>query len=126
MPNVFRRFLHANKRRLHYRLSMWKFCGAARFLGTRVRIALRPVSTVIELTPAAVKRVGILLSSNDSAIGLRLGVKSRGCNGMSYTMDYMNQGEEVPKAMDVVEQDGVRVFIEPKALMHVIGTTMVC
>ena len=105
---------------------MWKFCGAARFLGTRVRIASRPVPTVIELTPAAVKRVGILLSSNDSAIGLRLGVKSRGCNGMSYTMDYMNQGEEVPKAMDVVEQDGVRVFIEPKALMHVIGTTMVC
>ena len=74
------------------------------------------------VTDAAVNRIKTLLERKPEAAGVRLGVRTRGCNGLSYTLDYL-LGE--PKAgEDVVETRGVKVVIEPKALMHLVGTTM--
>ena len=75
----------------------------------------------ITLTNAATERIKALLQGQPGAIAVNLGVKRRGCNGLSYTLNYAT---EMNKFEDTVEHDGVTVLIDPKALMHLIGTTM--
>ncbi len=77
---------------------------------------------VMILTDAAAERVKqIMASSSDPVIGLRVGVKKGGCAGMEYTMEYAR--EHGPHE-DVVEDKGVKIFIEPKAILFLLGTEM--
>lgn len=77
----------------------------------------------IIVTTAAAERIKELLRSPNgkSALGIRLGVKRRGCNGLSYTLNYAFQKE--PNE-EVMESHGVTLFIEPMALFNVVGTVM--
>ena len=75
----------------------------------------------IILTERAADRIKDLLATNPSSLGIRLGVKRRGCNGLSYTLNY---AEEVPAKDIAMEAHGVSIFIEPMALFNVVGTTM--
>ena len=74
---------------------------------------------LVDLTPAAVARVRDLLSSEETAAGLRLGVKSTGCSGMSYKLDF---AREIGADDTVIEKDGVKVVVDPGAVMFVLGT----
>lgn len=79
----------------------------------------------LEMTENAAIRIRDLLErrreKEPATTAVRIGIKSRGCNGLSYTMDY---AVEKKKLEEEVERDGATVLIESKALMHVIGTTM--
>ncbi|KAJ1489885.1 hypothetical protein T484DRAFT_1936272, partial [Baffinella frigidus] len=83
----------------------------------RVRKALMTVSN------NAVMRLTELFSEKDHPpAGIRLGVRTRGCNGLSYTMNYV---DDAPKLDEVVQaSDGVTVFVDPKAVMFLIGAHM--
>ena len=61
--------------------------------------------------------------TEDNIYGVKIDVKKRGCNGYSYVMDYLKP-EQVGKLDEVVEDKGVRVVIDKKALMFVLGTEM--
>ena len=74
------------------------------------------------LTDAAAKRVRELLDKRDQpSVGLRLGVRTGGCSGMAYTMEFATEKEPLD---ELVEDKGVTVLIESKALMHLIGSEM--
>ena len=77
---------------------------------------------IISLTENAAFRIKEIMSSakNDS-IGVRIGVKSGGCAGMSYVMEY---SKEVNPNDELIEQKGVKVFIDPGAIMYLLGTEM--
>lgn len=94
-------------------------------VGASVRAAMRkkpiPQRAALVLTQAAVEKVKFLLKNKPEAIGLRVGVKQRGCNGLSYTLDYACSSE---KFDEEVTQDGVRVFIDKKAQLTLLGTEM--
>jgi iron-sulfur cluster assembly protein len=77
---------------------------------------------VLRLTEAAAARIREILDKSEGRyIGVRVGVKNGGCAGMSYTMDY---AESQGPLDEVIEDKGIRVLIDPKALMFLIGTEM--
>ena len=77
---------------------------------------------VISLTDAAAARVREIMENADKPVaGLRLGVRNGGCAGMAYTMEW---AEAVGPHDEVVEDKGVKVLIDPKAVMFLLGTRM--
>jgi iron-sulfur cluster assembly protein len=74
------------------------------------------------LTDAAANRVkSIIAKSEQPIVGVRVGVKNGGCAGMSYTMEY---AESVSPLDEVVEDKGVTVLVDPKAVLFLLGTEM--
>ncbi|XP_071533820.1 iron-sulfur cluster assembly 1 homolog, mitochondrial [Panulirus ornatus] len=82
---------------------------------------LIPTRAALVLTQSAVQKVRELLDKNPEAVGLKVGVRQRGCNGLSYTLDY---AREKGKFDEEVQQDGVRVIIDKKAQLTLLGTEM--
>ncbi len=77
---------------------------------------------LMSITQAAVGRIKELLDGRGKpSAGIRVGISSKGCSGMSYTLEFADQQELHD---DVVKQDGITVFIDPKAIMFLIGTEM--
>jgi iron-sulfur cluster assembly protein len=77
---------------------------------------------LITLTDAAAERVKDLIDrSAKPVLGLRVGVNSRGCSGLSYVVEY---AEEQKRFEDMVEDKGVKIFIDPTAVMFLLGSEM--
>lgn len=75
---------------------------------------------IVDLTPAAVARARELLARQGAdAAGIRLAVKTTGCSGMSYHLDF---ADRIGNDDTVVEKDGVRLVVDAAAVMYVLGT----
>ncbi len=83
-------------------------------------MARRPRPKVVTLTDRAAKQMQqIMDSAAADFIGVRIGVKNGGCAGMEYVMDYAT---EIAPLDEVVEENGIKVLIDPKAILFLIGT----
>ena len=81
-----------------------------------------PGKTAITITDSAANRIKQLLAERGKpSEGIKVGVRSRGCSGLSYTIEY---ADEVTKWDEVVDDKGVRVLIDPKAVMFLLGSEM--
>ena len=78
----------------------------------------------IEITQRAALRIKELIGEKDDVVGVRLGVKRRGCNGYSYTMNYAKEEDVDPKKNEIVNDKNVTVLVDPKAVFFVVGTVM--
>ena len=82
----------------------------------------RPKPQVMRLTETAATRIKELMAKSDRPIAaLRVGVKNGGCAGMEYTMEYV---DTVGPTDEVVEDKGVKLLIDPKAVLFLLGTEM--
>ena len=76
----------------------------------------------VKLTEAAAARIGqIMNEAHGKYQGVRVGVTNGGCAGMSYTMDYASEAKPFE---EVMEDKGVKIFIDPKAILFLIGTEL--
>ena len=77
---------------------------------------------VITLSDNAANRIKEIISNDETkSVGVRVGVKSGGCAGMSYIMEY---AKEIKPNDEIIEDKGVKVFIAPSAIMYLLGTEM--
>jgi len=84
------------------------------------RRPLRARKAAMRLTPAAVEQLRLLVEEPEAKL-VRVGVRNRGCSGLAYNLEYVDK----PGSLDEeVEQDGVRVLIDSKALFSIIGSEM--
>jgi len=75
----------------------------------------------ITLTDAAADRVKSFLANRGKGVGLRLGVRTSGCSGMAYVMEF---ADEVEDDDVVIENNGVKVLVDPKSLIYLEGTEL--
>jgi iron-sulfur cluster assembly protein len=83
---------------------------------------VRKAKSPLTLSPSAVKRIKSLMERAEKPVlGIRVAVTSKGCSGHSYQVEYATEARPLE---EVVEQEGARVYIDPLALMFIIGSTM--
>ena len=82
----------------------------------------RPRPQVMTVTPAAAERVKALIEGRGKpTVGIRIGVRSKGCSGMSYTLEFAESQQPMD---EIVDTQGVKLLIDPKASLFLIGTEM--
>ena len=75
----------------------------------------------ITLTNSAAERVRTFLANRGKGIGLRLGIKTSGCSGLAYVLEFV---DELNEDDNVFEQDGVKVIVDTKSLVYLDGTQL--
>ena len=84
--------------------------------------ARRPLPKVMSLTDAAATRIRAIMANMDRPLaGVRVGVKNGGCAGMEYTLEYAESRQPLD---ELVEDKGVQVLVDPRAVLFLLGTTM--
>ena len=80
------------------------------------------MNPIIKLSDNAASRIKEIMSGAEKeSVGVRVSVKSGGCAGMSYVLEY---SKEVNPNDEIIEDKGVKVFIDPNAIMYLLGTEM--
>ena len=76
---------------------------------------------IITLSDKAATRIKEVLLKDEKSLGVRIGVKSGGCAGMEYVMEYAKESKPED---ELIEEKGVKVFVDPGAVMYLLGTEM--
>lgn len=85
-----------------------------------------PIVNYVTISDEALVQIKALLAArSESCEGIRVGVRTRGCSGLSYAIEYAIKDKNITKFDDVVMRDGVSVYIDPKISMFLIGSQMV-
>ncbi len=80
------------------------------------------MANLINITAAASTRImGLLAARGKPAAGVRVGIRTKGCSGLSYTVEY---ADEAGKFDEVIDAGAFKLFIDPKAVMFLVGTEM--
>ena len=90
-----------------------------RICKTRIKFMMKQVITLSDKAAQKIKE--IMSKAESSAVGVRVGVKSGGCAGMSYIMEYT---KEINPNDEIIEEKGVKLFVDPGAIMYLLGTEM--
>lgn len=76
----------------------------------------------LTITPAALERVKVLLEKRGKpSLGIRIGIRTKGCSGLSYTLEYADERQPLD---ELIEVEGITILIDPKAIMFILGTEM--
>lgn len=75
----------------------------------------------ITLTETAADRIKTFLDNRGKGVGLRLGVKTSGCSGMAYVLEFVDEIDETDK---VFEERGVKIIVDPKSMVYLDGTEL--
>lgn len=87
---------------------------------------MNPIVNYLSINQNALEQIKLLLLQRESPCeGIRITVRTRGCSGLSYSIEYAIKDQNISKFDDVVIKDGVSVFIDPKVAMFLIGSEMV-
>ena len=81
----------------------------------------RPKPQIMTVTDRAAEQVRAVMKTKPEAVALKIGLKKGGCAGMEYTLDW---AKEIGKYDEVVETNGVKLLIDPMAVMYMFGTEM--
>jgi iron-sulfur cluster assembly protein len=76
----------------------------------------------LTITPAALDRVKVLLEKRGKpSLGIRIGIRTKGCSGLSYTLEYADERQPMD---EMIEVEGITILIDPKAILFILGTEM--
>jgi iron-sulfur cluster assembly protein len=82
----------------------------------------RPRPKLMTVTPLAAERVKALIDGRSKpTAGIRIGVRTKGCSGLSYTLEFADKQEPMD---EVIEAEGIKLLVDPKASLFLIGTEM--
>ena len=82
----------------------------------------RPRPQLMMVTPLAAERVkGLIEGRGKPTAGIRIGVRTKGCSGFSYTLEFADKQEPMD---EVIEAEGIKLLVDPKASLFLIGTEM--
>ena len=81
----------------------------------------RPRPQIMTVTEAAAAQIQAVMATKPDAVALKIGLKKGGCAGMEYTLDW---ADEIGKYDEVVETNGVKLLVDPMAVMYMFGTEM--
>lgn len=85
-----------------------------------------PIVDYLTIDDGALAQVKEILSQRtEPCEGIKVGVRTRGCSGLSYTIEYAVKDQNITKFDDLIEADGANIFIDPKVSMFLIGSKMV-
>lgn len=86
-----------------------------------------PIVDYLTISPEALKQIQNLIKQRkEPCEGIRVGVRTRGCSGLSYTIEYALKDKNITKFDDVIIADNdIQIFIDPKVSMFLIGSEMI-